>query len=40
MFYSGRLRWAGHVLGMGEKRSTYKVSVRKYEGKKQIIRKT
>jgi hypothetical protein len=31
---SRRMRWAGHVASMGEKRSVYRVLVRKLEGKR------
>jgi hypothetical protein len=31
-----RLRWAGHVAYIGEKRDVYKVLVRKHEGKRPL----
>jgi hypothetical protein len=31
-----RLRWAGHVARMGERRDTYRALVRKPEGKRQF----
>jgi len=31
---SRRMRWAGHVEGMGERRGAYRVLVRKTEGKR------
>jgi hypothetical protein len=31
---SRRMRWAGHVARMGEKRNAYRLMVRKPEGKK------
>jgi hypothetical protein len=36
---SRRMRWAGHVARMGEKRTTYKSSVRT-PGRKETTRKT
>jgi len=30
---SGRIRWAGHVAGMGKKRDAYNILVGKLEGK-------
>jgi hypothetical protein len=35
---SRRMRWAGHVAGMGEKRSVYRLLVRKSEGKRPLGR--
>jgi hypothetical protein len=35
---SRRMRWAGHVACMGERRSVYRVSVGKLEGKRQLGR--
>jgi len=35
---SRRMRWAGHVAHMGEKRGVYRVSVRKPEGKRPLGR--
>ena len=35
---SSRMRWAGHVVCMGEKRGVYRVLVRKPEGKRQLER--
>ena len=35
---SRRMRWAGHVAGMGEERGTYKVLVGKPEGKRPLGR--
>jgi hypothetical protein len=35
---SRRMRWAGHVARMGERRGAYRVSVRKPEGKRQLGR--
>jgi hypothetical protein len=32
-------RWAGHVAGMGEKRDTYRILVRKPEGKRPLGRR-
>jgi hypothetical protein len=32
------LRWAGHVARMGEKRSVYRILVRKPEGKRSLAR--
>jgi hypothetical protein len=34
MIKSRRMRWAGHVARMGEKRNTYKILVGKPEGKR------
>jgi len=33
---SGRMRWAGHVARMGERRDAYRVLVGKPEGKRQL----
>jgi hypothetical protein len=35
---SRRMRWAGHVVRMGEKRNTYRLLVRKPEGKSPLGR--
>jgi hypothetical protein len=35
---SRRMRWAGHVVGMGEERKVYKVSVGKPERKRPLGR--
>ena len=35
---SGRMRWAGHVACMGEKRGVYRVLVGKFEGKRALGR--
>jgi hypothetical protein len=35
---SRRMRWAGHVARMGEKRNVYRVLVRKPEGKRPLGR--
>jgi len=35
---SRRMRWAGHVAGMGERRGVYRVLVGKHEGKKPLGR--
>jgi hypothetical protein len=35
---SKRMRWAGHVARMGEKRNTYKIFGRKPEGKRPLGR--
>jgi hypothetical protein len=35
---SRRMRWAGHVARMGEKRNAYRLSVRKSEGKRPLGR--
>jgi len=37
---SRRMRWAGHVLRMGESRYVYRVLVGKYEGKIPLVRPT
>jgi hypothetical protein len=31
VIYSGRMRWAGHVARMGEKRSAYRILVERHE---------
>jgi hypothetical protein len=36
--YDSRMRWAGHVAGMGEKRNAYRILVRKPEGKRPLGR--
>jgi hypothetical protein len=36
---SRRMRWAGHVARMGEKRNTYRLSVGKPEGKRPLRRR-
>jgi hypothetical protein len=38
MIKSRRIRWAGHVAQMGEKRNTYRTLVRKPEGKRPLGR--
>jgi hypothetical protein len=35
---SSRMRWAGHVVQMGEKRNAYKILVAKPEGKRPLGR--
>jgi hypothetical protein len=35
---SRRMRWAGHVARMGEKRNVYRILVRKSEGKRPLER--
>jgi hypothetical protein len=35
---SRRMRWAGHVARMGEKRNAYRILVRKPEGKRPMGR--
>jgi hypothetical protein len=35
---SSRMRWAGHVARMGEKRNVYRLLVRKSEGKRPLGR--
>jgi hypothetical protein len=35
---SGRMRWAGHVVRMGEKRNMYRLLVEKPEGKRPLRR--
>jgi hypothetical protein len=35
---SRRMRWAGHVAGMGEKRNAYRILVGKPEGKRPLGR--
>jgi hypothetical protein len=36
MVKSGRMRWAGHVLCMGEKMNAYRILVGKPEGKRAL----
>jgi hypothetical protein len=38
MFKSRRMRWAGHVERMGEKRNAYRILVGKPEGKRLLER--
>jgi hypothetical protein len=38
MIKSRRLRWAGHIARMGEKRNAYRILVRKPEGKRPLRR--
>jgi hypothetical protein len=38
MIKSSRMRWAGHVARMGEKRNAYRLLVRKPEGKRPLGR--
>jgi hypothetical protein len=38
MIKSRRLRWAGHVARMGEKRNAYRILVGKPEGRRQLGR--
>jgi hypothetical protein len=38
MIKSRRIRWAGHVARMGEKRNAYRILVRKLEGKRPLGR--
>ena len=38
MIKSRRMRWAGHVAGMGERRIVYRVLVGKPEGKRPLWR--
>jgi len=38
MSKSRRMRWAGHVVGMGDSRDAYGVLVERTEGKKQLGR--
>jgi hypothetical protein len=38
MFKSRRMRWAGHVARMGEKRNAYRILVLKPEGKRPLRR--
>jgi hypothetical protein len=38
MIKSIRMRWAGHVARMGEKRNAYRILVRKPEGKRPLGR--
>ena len=35
---SRRLRWAGHVARVGDRRGAYRISVRKPEGKRPVPR--
>ena len=35
---SKRMRWAGHVVRVGERRGEYRVLVEKPEGKKRLLR--
>jgi hypothetical protein len=37
-FCTGRMRWAGHVARMGEKRNTYRLLVGKPEGRRPLGR--
>jgi hypothetical protein len=38
MIKSRRMRWAGHVARMGEKRNAYRILVGKPEGKRPLVR--
>jgi hypothetical protein len=38
MIKSRRMRWAGHVARMGEKRNAYRIKVGKPEGKRPLGR--
>jgi hypothetical protein len=38
MIKSRRMRWAGHVARMGEKRNVYRILVGKPEGKRPLVR--
>jgi hypothetical protein len=38
MIKSRRMKWAGHVAGMGEKRNAYRILVGKPEGKRPLGR--
>jgi hypothetical protein len=38
MIKSRRMKWAGHVAGMGEKRNAYRILVGKPEGKRPLRR--
>jgi hypothetical protein len=38
MIKSRRMRWAGHVARMGEKRNAYRILVGKLEGKRPLGR--
>jgi hypothetical protein len=38
MIMSRRMRWAGHVKRMGEKRNVYRILVGKPEGKRPLVR--
>ena len=35
---SRRMRWAGHVARVGERRGVYRVLVGKHEGKRPLVR--
>jgi hypothetical protein len=37
-FINGRMRWAGHVARMGEKRNAYRILVGNPEGKRPLGR--
>jgi hypothetical protein len=39
MIKSRRVRWAGHVARLGEKRNAYRILVGKPEGKRPLIRR-
>jgi hypothetical protein len=38
MIVSGRIRWAGHVTQIGEKRNAYRILMRKQEGRRPLLR--
>jgi hypothetical protein len=38
MMKSRRMKWAGHVARMGEKRNTYRLLVEKPKGKRPLVR--
>jgi hypothetical protein len=38
MINSRKMRWAGHVARMGEKRKAYRLLVRKPEGRRPLVR--
>jgi hypothetical protein len=38
MIKTRRMRWAGHVALMGDKRSVYRILVGKPEGKRPLVR--
>jgi hypothetical protein len=38
MIKSRRMRWAGHIARMGEKRNAYRILVGKSEGKRPLVR--
>jgi hypothetical protein len=38
MFKSRRIKWAGHVAHVEQKKNVYRVLVGKHEGKKQLAR--